>query len=255
MRRRRHAPGKAGESGWMVTFADLTTLLLTFFVLLVSMSSMDSAILTQINLYTRTVGFLGDRGAGKIPQRIQLIAELLREPWTTMEKPNRIKDLLFPEDVLPPEIDRSTLLENIAVLEHPEGVALVLSEQLLFEPGQAALTQAARVALEQVGLMLRAVDSDAKVAGHAGPRDKAPNQADARPPVDGASPDLYALTSERALAVLGFLVDQKLPEHRFSLASHGPDLPPEPRPGRADPLERAGRVEILLRTTPHFRGY
>ncbi|MBU4393961.1 MAG: flagellar motor protein MotB, partial [Proteobacteria bacterium] len=32
---------EAGAPAWMVTFADMVTLLLTFFVLLVSMASMD----------------------------------------------------------------------------------------------------------------------------------------------------------------------------------------------------------------------
>ena len=111
------------------------TLLLTFFVLLLSMASMDRNVLTKINLFTRDVAMSFPRAAGRIPQRIRFITDLLDNPWDILEKPDRIKDLLFPDDILPKDISTSTLEENMKVLVKPEGVALVLTDKLLFPPG------------------------------------------------------------------------------------------------------------------------
>ena len=47
MARRTHKKGgQAVSQGWLVTFSDLVTLLLTFFVLLLSMSTLDKKIIT-----------------------------------------------------------------------------------------------------------------------------------------------------------------------------------------------------------------
>lgn len=241
--KKRRAQGGGGS--WLVTFADLTTLLLTFFVLLLTMSSMDHSIITQINIYSQTIGHVSQRSAGKVPRQIELIVTLLEDPWSIVEKPNRFKELLFPDDILPPEIDRSTLLENIAVLQRPEGVALVLSDKLIFRPGDARIAPPARAILERIAQVLLAMDAPVNVAGHTGPLDK---DAD----------DQYALSKARAETVLGFLLEHKMFVPRFSVSCYGQDQPPDARRNAAaDPtgvLSRS-RVEILVKTTPFFRGY
>jgi len=50
---------QGGTSAWMVTFSDLSTLLLTFFVLLLSMSSMDDRTLkSMFTNFTSACGIL-----------------------------------------------------------------------------------------------------------------------------------------------------------------------------------------------------
>ncbi|GAB7079490.1 OmpA/MotB family protein [Megalodesulfovibrio paquesii] len=243
--RKKKKSGGGNEGSWLVTFADLTTLLLTFFVLLLTMSSMDNSIITRVNLYSNTIGHLTQRGAGKVPQRIQLIVTLLEEPMSIMDKPNRFKDLLFPHDILPPEIDRSTLLENIAVLQRPEGIALVLSDGLLFRPGEAQLTPPLQAVVNHIGEVLMYMDAPVNVAGHTGPLDK---NAD----------DQYALSKQRAEAVLQVLLERKMHNSRFSVSCYGQDRPQDaPKTTADDPTGMLGRsrVEILVKTTPFFRGY
>jgi chemotaxis protein MotB len=240
--RRKEKVRLVGDPPWLITFSDLVTLLLTFFVLILSMSSMDKTVLTRVNVFTKSVGFMTYRGAGRIPTRVKLIIELLENPWDIVDKPHRIKDLLFPDDIIPPEIDRSTLEENLRVLAHPEGVALVLSDKLLFEPGSSELKPLALDILAPVAEVLSYMDAEVNVAGHSD-----------RSAADMAEP--YRLSQERALSVLSYFLDQKLRRDRFSVSGYGPDMPllAGDEPGEARAQNR--RVEILVKTTPYLGGY
>jgi chemotaxis protein MotB len=185
-RKRKSSPAPAGD-GWLVTFGDLVTLLLTFFVLLLSMSSMDRSVLTRITFFADDVGFLTNRSAGRIPQRVKLVIEALDKPWEVLEKQKRIKDLLFPDDELPPEISRSTLEQNLQVLARPEGVALVLTDALLFPPGGSQLTETARRLLAPVVEVLLFMPAPVNVAGYTDD-------------VGGDGEANYVLSGERALS-------------------------------------------------------
>jgi len=86
---------------WLVTFSDLMTLLLTFFVLLLTMASMDNAILTTVTLTTADLGLLEKRGSGRVNVKERMVIQLMNKPWEVLNKKNRIKDLLYPDDILP----------------------------------------------------------------------------------------------------------------------------------------------------------
>ena len=66
-RRKEATEKEAGTPGWMVTFSDLSTLLLTFFVLLLSMSTMDDLTLkSMFQNYTSSSGILYFKDYGEI---------------------------------------------------------------------------------------------------------------------------------------------------------------------------------------------
>jgi chemotaxis protein MotB len=239
-RRKKNQDGGGGDPSWLVTFSDLVTLLLTFFVLILSMSSMDKSILTRVNLFSNDIGFVTQRSAGRVPERIELLLKLLEEPQEVVNKPDRFKELLFHDQILPPEIDRSTLYENIIVMQEPEGLALILKDKLLFEEGRSDLTPTARQVLMAIYEVLAYSEADVNISGFSDDRESSGAQ--------------YRLSGNRALAVLDFFVQNELRQSRFSVSAYGPNLPlasnatPE---GRDDNR----RVSILIKTTPLFAGY
>lgn len=241
MAKKQRKPSSDNTGSWLVTFSDLTTLLLTFFVLLLTMASMDKSILTKVNMFMNEVGFVHTRGAGRIPSRLQMIVDLLENPLELSQKPDRFKDLLFPDDVMPPEIDRSTLMENILVLERDEGVALVLTDKLLFEPGSSTLTPAAKQILKPVAEVLGLMYADVNVSGHT---DNPPN----------VTSDNLDLSGDRAMAVLRYFLESGLEPVRFSVSGYGPYWPLAQ--GDDEEARRINRrVEILVKTQPNIGGY
>lgn len=224
---------------WLVTFSDLTTLLLTFFVLLLTMASMDNSVITTISLATGELGALQSRGSGRVTTKAELISELLENPWALLDKKDRIKDLLFPDDVLPPDLSKQDLKENLEILAKREGVALVFTDGLLFRPDSTELSETGKALLAQLVPVLTINPAPVTIGGHAG--------------ADETDP--YVLSGDRAISVLAFFVDQGLENKKFSLAAVGPDQPVLNDAG--EPVESAKnrRVEIYLKTTRTIGGY
>lgn len=147
-----------------------------FFVLLLSMSTMDKEVIKiAFQGFGGKVAFLMSTESGRIPTRISLAKEMLKNPWDILEKPNRIKDLLFPDEVISKFINKSTLFKNIEVLNRSDGVVLVLSDKIVFKSGSIKLTPLARKILEQVSYLIQLMNAPVNISGHTddiGSRDK-----------------------------------------------------------------------------------
>lgn len=238
-RRRKKNEDSDRAAPWLITFSDLMTLLLTFFVLLLSMSSMDSTIIARISAHTQSLSPISQSGLGRIPERIRMIVQMIKDPYTVLEKRRRLKDLLFPGEVLPRGMSRSTLEENLEVLAHPEGVVIVLTDSLLFAEGTHTLDPVGKALLDALTPVMHAVNADIHISGHA--------EAGADGGTDG-----YELSFMRAASVLEHFLQEKLPPDRFSLGGYGSDNPPQAGAALAGGNRR---VEILVKSTPRAGSY
>lgn len=226
---------------WLVTFSDLVTLLLTFFVLLLTMSSMDNAILTRVTLHTADLGLLDKRGSGRVGVKERLVVELMEKPWEVLDKKQRIKDLLFPDDVLPEEIDKQDLDENLEVLAKNDGVALVFTDKLLFEPGSSVLSPQGQFLMDRLVPMMTQTEAPINIAGYTDATDNTETP--------------LQLSGDRALSVLTFLVSAGVPNRRFSISAYGGEFPVVDDMGRPVDSTMNRRVEVLLKTARPIGGY
>lgn len=241
MARRKKTRGGGGTAGWLITYSDLMTLLLSFFVLLLSMSSMDRTLLTRISLFNSDSSIIDHSGRGRTPERIRLLLDVLREPNAALDRPERIKELLFPNDVLPPELSPGKLEDNLRILAHPEGVVIVLTDELLFPGGGYTLSPAAQKLLAAMIPLLHHSSADLNISGH----------------TDNATPggvDPYVLSGQRAMSVLEYFLRQKLKPARFSISGYGPDKPLTSNDTAANQGKNR-RVEMLLKTVQWLGRY
>lgn len=221
--------------GWLITFSDLITLLLTFFVLILSMSSMDRKVINEaLSLFGADLGVISRKTAGLVPTRVEIVVDLLERPWEFRDNEQRIRDLLFPDDVLPREISRSTLEENLRLLERPEGVAILLTDELLFPLGGHELSTAARRIVEVLATVILYAPNTVNVSGHTDS-------------LIGRAMDNDMLSALRALAVLEVLLASGVPDAQLSVSAYA-DLVPvaDNRTPEGRALNR--RVEILFKT-------
>ncbi|MCJ2166062.1 MULTISPECIES: OmpA family protein [unclassified Pseudodesulfovibrio] len=226
---------------WLITFSDLMTLLLTFFVLLLTMASMDNAILTTVTLTTADLGLLERRGSGRVNAKERMVVELMEKPWEVLDKQQRIKDLLFPDDILPDEIKKADLDDNLDVLAKQDGVALVFTDEILFDAGGSELSEQGKFLMSRLVPMMTQTEAPINVAGFTDASDGAENS--------------LALSGDRALTVLAFLVDLGVPSKRFTLSAYGNAFPVINDLGRPVTSPKNRRVEILLKTARPIGGY
>lgn len=232
-RRRKKETPHGGNPAWLITFSDLVTLILTFFVLLLSMSTLTKTSIVEVNAWISPNNFIERQGAGRIPDRVTILLKLIKNPATLAKNLDGIKDLLFPQDLLPEEISKSTLDKNLQVMASPEGLAISLNDKLLFAPGEYKLSDEAKKTLSSLVDVLLYSEMDVNISGHTDEE-------------SGSGINDYALSGKRALAVLEYFLQNKIRRGRFSVSGYGPD---RPLPGTTVSSDRAAnrRVEILLK--------
>lgn len=239
---RKKKKGEAVKTAWLITYADVMTLLLTFFVLLLSMSSMDTPLLARITVTRDDISPIAHAGRGRVPDKIQLLLEMVQDPAAITDNRDRIKDLLFPNEILPKELTPGTLEENLRILAHPEGVVIVLNEGVLFDPGAYALTPSGKGLLHGLVPFLHYTAADVNIAGHTDDTEEATGM------------DKHELSGRRALSVLEFFLQEKFPASRFSVSGYGPDKPLEPNTSEKN-RKANRRVEILVKTSQWLGRY
>jgi chemotaxis protein MotB len=217
---------------WLITYSDLITLLLTFFVLLMSMADLDPVRFTEASNSLK--GAFGIRqqppGADVIipvfpapssdtdPYRSSLINNLehsLKLKFETLDGEGSGIDAFAP--------DSDTLLVRI-------------HESLLFSPGSAQLRTSSHPFLETIAESIRHHPIDVRIEGH----------ADTTAVESGQYENSWELSTARAVSVLRYLVQQKLlSTERLSAVGYGAEHPLIEDPDESKShLNR--RVDIIL---------
>jgi len=222
--------GGGGAPGWMVTFGDMMSLLLTFFVLLLSYSTMD---ITKFQMVLKSirVGF-GEMSTTAIvePTTPQFGSETEKES-STDEESNFLAMKL--EEV----IDQADVSSAVELTREEAGILLRIRGNIVFTPGSAEFRPESFQFLREIGGLLREFPHHVLVKGHTD---------DSPLPTGSQFPSNWELSAARASAVVRYLVDQSgLAPTRFAAVGFGDTRPivendgPE---GRA----RNRRVEFLL---------
>ncbi len=218
------------SQGWLLTFADLVSLLITFFVLLYSMKQVDQS--QWDTLRGALTGVFAEQEAVVIvrPDQFQTAESL----------PNLPADSLpYLEGVLRSEFMENPTLKNmqLAYDENFGTLKLTFAGQDIFMPNATKLQREGRLAIMKLADKLRHLDNRIQVIGHAAPQ-PLPGHNDKTPWLEAMerATQVTALFHERGLS-------PRIPAVSFG-ASHFDELstllPPEER------LQRARRVEILI---------
>ncbi|MFH1139696.1 MAG: flagellar motor protein MotB [Pseudomonadota bacterium] len=269
MAKKRKGPD-AGEQinplGWMVTFSDLITLLLTFFVLLISMSSMDVKSMQNAfgMFFTGGSGplYYSDQGQIASPEDLKQVLESM--PKNLSDENEGIKNSIFDlnsmdlqslmeltenqaASVINPEVAitegddyrfklEKAVKEDVSVLREDGNVIIRMNASILFNEGGAELKREFIPVLGRLGTFLRSVRQSVSIEGH----------TDGSPLEGGEDFWAYELSLDRAISVLKYFTnDEGIPEERFRVGGFGPA-----RPAEKGDAPQAGaknrRVEIIL---------
>lgn len=224
---------------WMVTFSDLILLLLTFFVMLLTMSSMDTKKLQEMfESLESSPGLLDYTEARAVPKLGRFVRNYSESSNKIVIDQNRLKELLLPKiKVKEMEELMTDIIEFVDLSDDERGIVLSFQERLLFGSGKASINKRALPILESVAKAIESSPNEILIMGHT---DNAPIRSK-------LYPSNWELSASRGLSVLEYFVGEKrLSPQRFSVGGYGPSRPKEPN---ETPENRAKnrRVEIIFK--------
>jgi len=219
---------KADPEAWMTTFADLVSLMLTFFILLVSMSTLDKTGLADISTYFQKAVSVLNAGQKTelniIPPSDMRLMVTPRELMLAMRQNSHVV------------LKNSTLDHKVKSIIVKDRLYLRMSDAVLFDEGVASLKPEHVAALKRLAKMLATLPGRITVNGHSD---------NTGVPEQSVYPDPWSLTLARAASVLHILEDEGVSPTRLSLAGYGPSRPVSTD---ATPFgrQRNRRVEIVV---------
>ncbi len=244
-------------NAWMISFSDLLTLLLTFFVLIFTMSSADNKAVKQaFGFFNAAYGPL-EMGSGPSPYPPSTVKELKRFRQTAVIIPGTLANEAFEGTLdfgnpkthvgnvgkfqaarlLRKAIKESGYnLSQIQVRMEGNNLLVRLGERFLFDSGKAALKPEIYPLLKKIGMVIKKTPFDVRVEGFT---DDVPIHTD-------IYPSNWELSVARAVNVLHYLVRvDGISPARMSAAGYGATHPiSRKNTPEARALNR--RVEIIL---------
>ena len=238
-RKKRRPP--AGVPDWMVTFADMVTLLMTFFVMMFTTAEVDGSELRLILAAFQGLGSLSGGNTleeGKLAELGNTIMSLpSQERGSALAKARKAAVSLFE-----PEIKT----KKVRVTEDERGLVITLAADSFFRPGSADIDiENTRSVLQRLsGLLFSAGLKERKfrIEGHT---DSIPTNP------TGKFPTNWELSAGRAINTLHYLVDFGVRENQFQVAGLADTVPffsNETPEGRA----QNRRVDIIILTEGHL---
>ncbi|MFB6364674.1 flagellar motor protein MotB [Paenibacillus elgii] len=234
---------------WMVTYADLITLLLIFFVIMYAMSKVDVQkyeVLSQAlkfefmkadTIMPMGMGVSGSANpakggddSNKTEQQLKEMKE--REEWEKKER--QLEDLLQKVQVY---VEENNLQSQVSAANTPRGVAVTLNDLFLFDLGKADLKEPAVPVLSKLASLFPTLDATVSIEGH----------TDDLPLATGSFyKDNWGLSQARSLSVLRyFLYETQLDPKKFVSTAYA-DTMPVAENNSAENRAKNRRVEIIV---------
>lgn len=195
MRRKKRKPDDINTNGWMDTYADTITLLLTFFILLYSFSTTDNKKLRLIAsaFQGKILGKTSSDISSNLNTDIKTDYDLLLDKVNEIIKNNDLKDI-------------------IRVRKENEGVVLQLSDSILFDSGKAQLKKSSTKILDVISTIIPKINNEIRVQGH----------TDNVPIYNSRYKSNWELSTARAVTVIQYFIESKnLNPERFSASGYG----------------------------------
>jgi chemotaxis protein MotB len=230
MKKRKHDEEHENAERWLLTYADLITLLLAFFIMMYVFSKKDAYKYDEVASHLKTIfsGGTGLAGKGSVtatspidmPSRGASSGEIKRQLEGEFMDKNR---------------DESGR-ESISVLSDERGIVIRVLDKAFFDEGKAELKEGAKSALDKIVPIIKGVENHIRIEGH----------TDNVPINTSEFKSNWELSVRRATEVVRYFIEKRgLPPERISATGYA-----EYRPisQNNSPKNRAlnRRIEIIV---------
>jgi chemotaxis protein MotB len=232
MRRRRKDEKHENLERWLLTYADMITLLMAFFIMMYSMSVLNLQKFREVAFSIRSGfgGALEGGSYGRVPQGKPTIREPIRSEVPTGRLPDVAEELER-------NIRQRHLQQQVHTRVEERGLVVSLvSDYVLFDIGSAEIRPGARPLLDIIAKIIEQVPNAITVEGHT-----------CSLPIHTARfPSNWELSTQRATAVVRYLMDRHgIPAGRLAAAGYADSKPLVANDTDAN-RRRNRRVDIVI---------
>jgi chemotaxis protein MotB len=231
MARKKEPEKEANLERWLLTYADLITLLLIFFVIMYAMSKVDAAKFDQlVEMLSKAFG--GQKSVITMSNMGLLPQNAVFGDTRTKQRKLYVKAT--------EQLQKEISSRAIRVTQDDRGIVVSLASDCYFGSGKADFGDSTESVLKKVSGLLNTTEGNIRIEGH----------TDDMPIIQGSSlaqrlPTNWELSSQRAVNVLKFFEKLGIERKRLSAAAFADTRPIKPNDtyeGRA--YNR--RVEIVI---------
>lgn len=167
MKKRRNEDEHENLERWLITYADLITLLLAFFIMMYTFSKQDAQRYQEVTQYLRAIfkggsGVMNAGGGGASAQTmINALpkqgsgAEIQREE-VRRQLENEVKKLT----------ENTEHKNKISVFQDERGIVIRIMDRAFFDEGRAELKDSAKKALQKIAPIIMNANSQIRIEGH-----------------------------------------------------------------------------------------
>lgn len=228
----------AGMMRWLVTYADMITLLLALFIMLYAISTLDiqrfKALVEEFQALFAGGGSVSVTSGGK--GLLRLGAPESQKPLVAPLLPGKKPEMHEEEEILEKFVEREKLEGKVLIHREERGLVVsILTDGIFFERGSAKLSEDAKQFLRQIAPILKASRRFIRVEGHT-----------CNLPIQTSRyPSNWELSMARATNVVRYLIACSVPSNRLSAVGYGEFRPMFPNTNEENRrLNR--RVDIVL---------
>lgn len=234
-RKKSHGGGHENHERWLITYADLITLLMVFFVVMFAMSQIDQSKFDALSVSLNkalnpenkiqmdgmgTAGLSSRRPVSddetddpsKKNAKTGDTDEQAAEARAKAEEQQRLEDL---KKQIEQFIVKNNLAGKVSVLDTDKGVQIILNDAALFDSGKATLKEQALHVLGGMAPFLTIVPNKVIVEGH----------TDNVPISNSQFPSNWELSATRAINVVHFFEAAGIPHERLRAAGFADTVP------------------------------
>jgi chemotaxis protein MotB len=217
---------KVETPAWLATFADMMSLLLAFFVLLFSFSSIqESKFQAAMASMQGALGVLDTYPTVPIHDNFEHLPDMQRTLEGVKKKVEEIKENME-------ALKRS---DEVKVSRNEEGLAIRLDSRFLFDLSSATLRSEAFEVLDGVMGSLKDLPNEVRVEGH----------TDNLPIKSSLFPSNWELSAARATAIIRYFESKGMDPRRMSAVGYG-EWRPVVRNDSPENRQKNRRVEIFV---------
>lgn len=215
---------------WLTTYADMITLLMVFFVMIVAMSNMNTERFEQV---MTSIQFSMGQGKSEGGYLGRIDLHRVREQSLTQTSGKENEPLL--KDIRQ-TLKKKNLEDNVEVFSQDGKVIINVKGQILFDSASSAFNRNAASVLNEVAKIVRNWPGyRLNVRGHTDPR-----------PISTAKfANNWELSALRATAVLRYLMSQGVDPRRMTATGYADTDPLVPNTNEEN-MARNRRVEFVL---------